>query len=299
MFEIQLIDQLRQRITKDIIDHDILSHDIPIFSEYSASNIFLFRSTYGYEIVPTGPVLATGTLRDGRSFALPLPSAALALTELPSSIKEEVHYFYPVCEMAMDENSNQHNQLESPRDLADYVYDSSMLLELPGSKFSRERQGIRSLFRNHECEFRWTEPSDVSIVNEWLVEKSLPDGAADAHEFREAIAHLDALRLKGITAKVDGKVEAVVIYDESIPKNCFVLFLKSTHTHPYLFYAVYKELAARVPKNTKINLCQDLGIPGLRRKKMALYPEIIAQKYAADVTSISKQVPLERVDLSN
>lgn len=280
MFEIDHVHLLRQRIAKDIDDHGILTHEAPIFSEYSVPNLFLFRSTYRYSIVLNGPILATGTLRDGRSFALPMPSAALGFAELPCSIEQAAEFYYPVCESALEQRTNQSNQLENSRDLADYVYDSSTLVELPGSKFSRERQGVRSLKRNHNCEFRWARPNDVSILDEWLAEKSLPTGAADAHEFREAMTRLDELGLKGITAKVDGKVEAVVVIDESIPNNCFVLFLKSTHRHPYLFYAVYQELAARLPKGTKVNLCQDLGIPGLRRKKMALNPELIVHKYA-------------------
>lgn len=282
MFEIEDVLRLREAVTSDIEPFSTNNQRFAVFSEFSAANLYLFRKTYSFTALDDGPFLAKGTMRDGRKFYLPKPTVSLGI-KLPDFRRSSGNrYIYPMVAMqnldALDERASRYTI-----DQADYIYSHETFASFPGPSFRRERQGMRGLLRRHDCEFRPTEPTDVEILEKWLSKKSLPAGEADSSEFREAIEKLNLLGLHGISAVIDGQVCGVVVFDTTVPGTIIVLFAKTVHRSAYLLHLLYKELASTVVEGSFINLCQDLGLPGLRRKKTLLRPLEIKMKHAVMV----------------
>lgn len=280
MLGLNEVKEISGRIVADIKAVLVTDQRFVAFSDWSAANIYLFRRTYQYVTEDHDDFLVSGKMRDGRSFFLPRPSIALGLRNLSPNEATSKLTIYPLAIATENGIVTDHS-----RDQADYIYDYLTFLTFPGPAFRRERQGMRALFRTHDCAFRETQPNDLRIIDEWLSKKSLSFGDADSIEFREALEYMEALGLDGISAIVDGKLSGVIVFDKSIKGTIIVLFAKTIHRNTYLLHLLYQRLAERVPPGTKINLGQDLGIHGLRVKKLLLRPSEIMPKYVLEATA--------------
>lgn len=280
MLGLNELKEISDKIVADIKAVHVTDQRFVAFSDWSAANIYLFRRTYQYVAEDHDDFLVSGKMRDGRSFFLPRPSIALGLRKLSPDEASSKLTIYPMAIATENGNVTDHS-----RDQADYIYDCPTFLTFPGPAFRRERQGMRALVRTHDCVFRETQPNDLGIIDEWLRKKFLSFGDADSIEFREALEYLEALGLDGISAIVDGKLSGVIVFDKSIKGTVIVLFAKTIHRNTYLLHLLYQNLAQRMPPGTKINLCQDLGIHGLRAKKLLLRPSEILPKFTLETSA--------------
>lgn len=170
------------------------------------------------------------------------------------------------------------NNMITMREHADYVYDQTTFADMQNTGLKRQSQGIRAIFRNHSVNLRSTKEGDVALIDNWLDKKKLGLGDADSGEFTEAVESLMPLGLSGITAEVDGAVAGVIVFEPQMSGNVIVLFAKTDHQYPYLLSLLYNHLAKEIPVGTSINLCQDLGLPGLRQKKLSMKPARLLTK---------------------
>lgn len=175
------------------------------------------------------------------------------------------------------------------RDNFDYVIGLQRLCETYGSQYRKFRRDITHFKRYHEKSAQYIDlnlqnNSDVDAIRSVFLKresgKITNDERAELMAMNKLVSLHDqfSLFVRGITVK--GTLQAYVIYE-----------LNKTHTvehfckgnteymgiNQYLFLKSCTELVAN--GHTRMNIEQDLGIPGLRLNKLSLDPVCFRRKY--------------------
>lgn len=257
---------------------------LPAFflSDFSVANAYIFRHTYRYRVadLPDQPVL--GVRRSGERFRLATPLVAYDAEAAPDvGAQTRDLPLYPIAaETAGSSTAAAH----ADRDQSDYVYRAGHLAALEGDHFKRIRRGIAQLYRRHDVVARPLGPEASAFVGAWADERGFGPDGADVAECREAIATTPLFGLDAVSYLVDGDIAGISLTDHALPNTSIVLFCKAARRLPYLTDAIFQRIAHALPPDRYLNLCQDLGLDGLRAKKTFLQPAAIADKYMLPAT---------------
>ena len=173
----------------------------------------------------------------------------------------------------------------------DYLYQSDDIKNLPGRKFSGQRNHINRFLRDYP---NWTfEPIDSSNLKDV---RNFFDGYAKEHvkdypaydegniKTLEVLDNMDKYKLFGATLKVDGVVVGAAL-GEIIGDTLFVHIEKSlteyTGSYPMLVNQFAKMFA--VGDATLINREEDDGVEGLRISKLSYHPSELLDKYVVEL----------------
>jgi hypothetical protein len=257
---------------------------LPAFflSDFSVANAYVFRHTYRYRAADGPDPSVLGVRRSGERFRLATPVTAYGAEATPATASETRDLpLYPV---AAEGVGAAIAGAPADRDQADYVYRAGHLAALAGDHFKRMRRGIAQLYRRHDIVARPLGPEAATFVGAWADERGVGPDGADVAECREAIAMTPLFGLAAVTYRVDGEIAGISITDHSLPNTSIILFCKVARRLPYLTDAIFQRIARALPPDRYINLCQDLGLDGLRAKKMFLQPAALADKYMVPPT---------------
>jgi hypothetical protein len=181
------------------------------------------------------------------------------------------------------------NSLEifSDRDQADYIYLRDAILNANGFSYRKSRQYISGLMSNYniivEPMDKWNRQYLDRFLADWLQHRDI--GAfLDSKECSAAFELVSRGLLKGFCVVINGRLEAIMIYDWSVRNVTVALFLKANRAVRGLTDFCYRALCQRTPEKEFVNLCQDLGIPGLRTKKLRMEPCELLAKYQLRLT---------------
>lgn len=252
---------------------------LPAFflSDFSAANAYLFRQTYRFRVADAPDRAVVGVRRSGEPFRLATPLVAYGAagaTDVASAPPDLPLYPLAVAPAAVP---FAHAQVD--RDQSDYIYTARHLAALDGDHFKRIRRGIAQLYRRHDFAVRPLGPEAVAFVDAWAAARGLGPDGADVAACRDAIAMTSAFALDALAYLVDGEIAGISITDHALPNTSIVLFCKVSRRFPYLTDAIFNHIARSLAPDRYVNLCQDLGIDGLRAKKLFLQPAVIAHKY--------------------
>lgn len=201
-----------------------------------------------------------------------------AITSIPHNRKDLVEELYP----GIFDFSN-------PRGNSDYVYLSSDLANLEGSKFRKKRNHISNFERSYpNWEFKEiTEDKIVDIMEftqRWQQQnKNDTEGINDESlAIKRALDNYSPLNLKGGYLTVD---DEIVAYSYGRPMGDEFI----THVEKGLYdingaYAfINREMARTFGKDyTYINREDDVDEPGLRKAKLSYRPEFLVDKWRAE-----------------
>ncbi len=183
-------------------------------------------------------------------------------------------------------SNNSNITFSENRDLADYVYASSSLKNLEGSKYHSKRNHIKKFQKKYEdikvsslnkdniddalqIEEQWLSKTDLS--EEFLTERQI---------IITALNNLENLNMKGLLLYVDEQPVAFSIFSRINNLAADINFEKAIY--PYSndgAYAYINKIEAENLSDYKfINREEDLGIEGLRKAKLSYYPEILLAK---------------------
>jgi hypothetical protein len=280
---------------RDMIQ-EILGRYEPQTSEWTFTNLFIWRSHYGSQWSVHRDWLLVLCTTDTNGFCAlqPVgpPSRLEVVRMLLNFLQEEKKEKEPRIERADQLLVSEIQQatgliIEPTRDHFDYVYRSEDLIGLAGRKYHSKRNHISKFERNHSatyaplsndhvkgclelaeewCEFRRCE-EDMNLLDEW-------------EAVREALKHSADLRMQGGVIVIENRVEAFALGELLNRQTAVVHIEKANPQIPELYAVINQQFCERSwPDVTYVNREQDLGEPGLRKAKLSYQPDHLAEKF--------------------
>lgn len=170
----------------------------------------------------------------------------------------------------------------------DYLYKTEDLSLLSGRKYHSKRNHISAFDAKYNWTYETIDKGNSAEVYEmvllWCLEKSNcsdPGLRAERQALKEALDHMDRLKLRGGLIRVDGRVVAMTL-GSPISDNVFDIHTEKALAEFKDAYAVInREFAANElrGKYEFINRENDMGLTGLRRAKRSYHPVKILEKY--------------------
>jgi len=228
----------------------------------------------------------------------------------PPSGKRNIELFKQVMQLAVKEDSvfgfikktekdllsSQFPNLiiEEDRDFFDYVYRTSDLAELPGTKYGKIRNRLNKFTKNFSYTTEEILENNMEEVNEFLKRWCLwKDCSSDEllENERKAIIfsmkHFFDFNLKGLALRIGGTIQAIAVYEKMNTDTVVVHFEKGSPDYDGIYKAINMETAQRVRHIVPfIDREEDLGIPGLRQAKMSYQPDHFIELYYATKESL-------------
>ena len=275
---------------------DLLWNYQPDTSELTFTNLFIWQAHYGYEWSLDRDWLLIASLSPERGgWALPPlgPSPRAEICgKLLAWLAQDKEAAAPRLERAdrrlADELApSPQFAVEPMRDHFDYVYRSQDLIGLPGGKYHAKRNFINTLERTWRWRYEPLEARHLTACRElagaWCSLKRCEEDLNLMGEWEAvdaALAHLEALRLKGGVIFIDGRVEAFSL-GELLNRETAVIHVEKANPEIRGLYALInqqfcEQAWAGVPY---VNREQDLGEPGLRTAKMSYHPHQLVEKF--------------------
>jgi hypothetical protein len=273
-------------------------------SEFTFSNLYLFRKTYGYRVsrLPGRTFVIEGA-KNGKSFfyvpcALPerdtldrLMSSHDYLKNLSQS-QAEAHR----CEL----ESRGYSVLED-RDNFDYLYLRTDLAELSGKTYHKKRNLVNAFINSYDYEQKPLTKGNLAdamdVLEGWRAAKGFEGDYAAS---REALELFDLLGMRGCMYYVDGKPAGWCIGEPLAKGRMFAVhFEKGNEEYKGIYQFINQAFAQALPPYFKeINREQDLGDEGLRQAKMTYRPHAFVNKYRVIRAEERPPIPACETDLS-
>lgn len=281
------------------IFRNILKQYRPEVSEYSFTNLFIWRAHYEFQwaLFKDWIMIVCQNSQDSIYAMQPVgPSsrrnAALKLLEW---LREERKADAPRIERADERLVSELERegrfiIDEAREHFDYVYTKNDLAQLSGNKYHSKRNHINQLLRTYsfvydrlmpehiqaclELQEKWCQlrrcEEDLNLLGEW-----------DA--VLEILAHFDALKVEGGVITIEGKVVAFIIGEMLNDTTVVVHIEKADPEISGLYQIINQQFCEKSMQGAVyVNREQDLGLPGLRKAKMSYHPHHFVKKYSVD-----------------
>jgi len=268
----------------------------PETSEWTFTNLFIWRSHYGFQWSMHKNwliVLCTSSPNETYAFQPIGPPFRLEVTRLLLEwLRKEKGEKNPCIQRAdqrlvREIEGSRDLQVEPTREQFDYIYRSNDLIRLAGRKYHSKRNHINKFLHSYSftyaplkedhleaclelsgfwCELRRCE-EDLNLLGEWRA-------------VREALTHFHALSVQGGVILMQNKVEAFALGELLNNQTAVVHVEKGNPEIPGLYTLINQQFCEHSWQNVpSINREQDLGEPGLRQAKLSYYPDHLIEKF--------------------
>jgi uncharacterized protein len=196
--------------------------------------------------------------------------------------------------MGIDEPSKEWIQEALPeikvsddRNFYDYVYLAKNLAQLPGKQYLNQRNHLNRFRRKYahsiEAIDRRNREEVAEFLRRWCLAKDCEEDEM-LEEEKKAILfcmdHFFELELSGIIIRIDGKIQALSVWEELNKDTAAIHFEKAMPEYDGIYPAINNESAKILAKDYRyINRESDLGITGLRTAKERLHPDHMEALY--------------------
>jgi hypothetical protein len=280
---------------------DLLKEYKPGTSEWTFTNLFIWRSHYGFRwsryrdwlmvIVeePGGGIYAMQPI--GPS---PRSDAVLALL---SWLREERGQAVPRIEkadsrLASELKGLKYCSVEPARDQFDYIYLRSDLVALEGSKYRSKRNHINKLSRLYNFTYEPLRPEHIGacieLQEKWCQLRRCSEDLnllGEWEAIREILRNFSNLTVQGGVIIVGRQVCAFTVGELLNEETAVVHIEKADEDIPGLYPIINQQFCEQAWTGIKfINREQDLGLPGLREAKLSYYPHHFAEKFTVRLT---------------
>jgi hypothetical protein len=283
----------------ELKDRDFIQEPLwryqPDTSEWTFTNLFVWRSHYGFQwSIYRDWLLVISVTEDNPPHALqPIgPSPRLEVVRmLLEWLKHERGEEAPRIERADKRLASELEgavdlSIEPTRDQFDYVYRTEDLIKLAGRKYHSKRNHVNRFHRSDTfsyaplteehlkeclaltetwCEWHRCE-EDMNLLDEW-------------EAVRQALTSLTALKLQGGVIIVEGRVEAYALGELLNDQTALVHIEKANPEIKGLYAIINQQFCEKSWQDVPyVNREQDLGEPGLRKAKESYYPHRLEEK---------------------
>jgi hypothetical protein len=268
----------------------------PDTSEWTFTNLFIWRSHYGFQWCLHRDWLVVLSSIGGREPCLFQPVGPSGRAEIVHMLLRWLREKRRVAEPRMERADGRLiSELQSPTDLIveptrdhfDYLYRTPDLIALSGRKYHSKKNHLNKFRSEHvftyepmaerhvgacldlaETWCRWRRcEEDMGLLDEWE--------AVDT-----ALKNLNALRLQGGVILTDGRVVAFALGELLNPQTAVVHVEKADPEIPELYAVINQQCCENLWPNVPfVNREQDLGEPGLRKAKLSYNPDRFAEKF--------------------
>ncbi len=266
-------------------------------SEYSFANLFFWGEQYICTQFDTPLVLS----RFGDWVAYLYPGTPDFTTILMDDAKERgIPFRYWGMNKAEAEALEQafpgEFSIEAYRDGFDYIYDINRLCTLSGKKLQSKRNHCNRFEQDHP-DYRIL-PLDDELLEQcrefterWYEEHAHLHDPSDYDREKTAISkafrHFHDMKMEGIALFCDlGMVGFSMgnrIREDMFDVNYEKALAAVNGAYPMVNREFAKHLRNKYPTLRLLDREDDMGIPGLRRAKESYYPDILLEKYVAEV----------------
>jgi len=258
-------------------------------SEFTFSNIWLFRHTYNYHLskFAEGKYLLVGTKLGKKFFSAPwgLPDANI-LKGLFATHDFLKNLNAPQVEECRPQLEAAGYEIREDRDNWDYLYDSHDMATLDGKKFHKKRNHLNQFqalypsgFEGHDMDLSDADTNAaLELLDRWQATR---EDKSDYLPSRDAIVHRAELELQGRIWSLNGKTIGFAQGEPTQGGKTFTIhFEKADGEYRGVYQTVFYDWAQSLQNTYQlINREQDLGEPGLRQAKETYRPVDYVRKF--------------------
>jgi hypothetical protein len=277
------------------IIHSLLWGYQPETSELTFTNLFIWRSHYGFTWSLEGDwLLVAARAPQHGGWAFP-PVGSAPRVEISRKLLgwlrergEADPRLERVDQRLAAELAGAPGFFQEPvRDHFDYVYRAEDLIHLTGGEYHAKRNHLSAFKRSYVYSYEPFQDKHLSLclrmADQWCQMRRCKEDLSLMGEWEavgEALKNFAALELQGGVILVNDKVEAFSL-GERLNRETAVIHIEKANPELRGLYAVINQhfcenAWAQVPF---INREQDLGEPGLRVAKLSYHPSHLAEKF--------------------
>lgn len=259
---------------------ETLGHECP--SDYTFSNLYLFRQAHAYRLVRGPYPCIIGTTYDQTCHALPLFDVTRVDERVLAELIERHGCLFPVSAAAVTQLDAQRFDCQAVRDDADYLYRAEHLRTLRGPRLRKKRAQINQLLAAHRLERRplagRTLDDAFEVLAGWMSEKGKLPGQADHGACLAALEPRWLAAHEGWIWYADDRPAGFLLTQSLTTNVVTVRFAKGLAAYAGIFPLMFHEFA-RQTSAAWINFEQDLGVANFRQAKLAYAPAALLAKY--------------------
>lgn len=263
--------------------------------EYTFGNIMIWQDIYRTEICFYRDFFVSRTPDENGGYSFCFPKGTGNYEEIISIIEDNydnVSFFGMNAEDVDTLKKVRGNtyKISIDRDMFDYVYRVSDLINLKGKKYHQKRNHISFFEKNFNWSYEEINSKNIDdclkMNEEWekLNADKLRTGTAlEEIAIKTAFEYFEQLNFVGGLIKVEGNVVAYT-FGEEINEKTFCTHVEKAFSHLRGSYAtINREFA----KNTiysyeYVNREEDMGIDGLRKSKLSYHPYMLCEIFSAE-----------------
>jgi hypothetical protein len=272
----------------------LFNHFPPFISEFTFTNLFIWRHAYQLKISRLKNFLCLLSDRGENSFFFP-PIGEGDMVECYRILlqylegKGTLPKIARVPEVVVTQMDWKAEGFvaELDRSQSDYLYLTEDLITLQGRKYHRKRNHIKQFKEKYSYQY-------IPLTSEWISEclqletewcdlrhcEVIPGLLKESIAIKEAFTHFEDLGLKGGAILIDGKVEAFTL-GEPLNRDTVVIHIEKANSAYEGLYSLINQafLENQWSGYTYVNREQDLGEEGLRKAKESYFPHHMINKY--------------------
>ena len=273
----------------------LFSQSPPLISEFTFTNLFVWRNCYQTKITLFQKFLCLLSDRGEASFFFP-PLGEGDVVECYQSLLRYLKEKGVNAKIARVPEAVQEKidwkpsgmKAELDRSQCDYVYFTQDLIELKGRKYHRKRNHIKQFQEKYAYQYipltpEWI-PQCLQLETEWCDLRhceASPGLLNESFTIKEAFTHFEELGVKGGAILINGKVEAFTLGDPLNPETVVIHIEKANPAYEGLYPMINQAfLEHQWSGYTYVNREQDLGEEGLRKAKESYFPHHMVNKYS-------------------
>jgi hypothetical protein len=267
---------------KDLLYKRLRSINVAL-SEYTFSNLYLFRGNHNYEVIVDREIFVRGISYDGHPYIMPTVDVRSLDIGYLKEMMRTVDFLFPVPAEWLSVFDPAEFEITFAKGDADYEYTVEKMSSLKGRNLHKKRNLLKQFLElyKHEALPLTNDRLDHArfILEDWVSTTEMKADDTDFGPCSEALDRYEELVLCGGIYYADDEPAGFVLGEE-LNEETFVLHFAKARTkfkgvYQYLFNNFAKILP---PKYKYLNLEQDLDKENLRVFKSSYVPDVMLKK---------------------
>ncbi len=266
----------------------------PEISELTFTNLFCWQGVHNFKFCKLQGQLLIGSFKEDKvCFFYPIGKSGkrLLMKEIFQESRLPVEFFRLPERLRELLKFDGDFKIEEERDNFDYVYLSSELISLKGSKFDAKRNFIKRFRDNFAYAYYDITPDLIKRCLEfegvWCSDKdceNIPGLKKERCAILNMLNNFSFLKIKGGAIEVRRRIVAITLGEKLNGETLVIHAEKASSDYPGAYQVINQEFCKREARDFKyVNREQDLGLPGLRKAKLSYQPFLLLKKFTVSL----------------